>query len=307
MFCVSTKQMPCITRIPSLNHMHTILLIFSSLLFASCSADVGTVRQKIQQAPAADSLPPHTNPAGKTVEARFPAPEGFVRLPADPTSFAAFLRRLSLYPEGRDVHLFDGRLKNWQDLHCAVLDLDVGKRDLQQCADAVIRLRAEYLYAQRRYADIHFNFTNGFRAEYARWRRGDRIRVNGNRASWIPGNAPSESYSAFRQYLDQVFMYAGTASLARELVRVTPEKLQPGDVWIRGGHPGHAVIVLDVVEKPETGERRFLLAQSYMPAQDIHVLRNPAGASPWYTVPGATEALQTPEWVFDRDELRRFD
>ena len=102
-------------------------------------------------------------------------------------------------------------------------------------------------------------------------------------------------------------MYAGTASLARELVRVTPEKLQPGDVWIRGGHPGHTVIVLDVVENPETGERRFLLAQSYMPAQDIHVLRNPAGPSPWYSVPGANERLQTPEWTFDRDELRRFE
>lgn len=300
--------MPRIARIPSHNRMHTTLLIFSSLLFTSCSADGGAVRRPVEkQNSAADSLPPHTVPAGKTVETCFPAPAGFVRLPTDSASFAVFLRRLQLYPEGREVHLFDGRLKNRQDVHVAVLDLDVGKQDLQQCADAVIRLRAEYLYAQRRYADIHFNFTNGFRAEYGRWRRGDRIRVNGNRAAWIPGSTPSVSYADFRQYLDRVFMYAGTASLAREMVRVSPEKLQPGDVWIRGGHPGHAVIVLDVVENPETGERRFLLAQSYMPAQEVHVLRNPSDTSPWYSVPGADESLRTPEWVFGRDELRRFD
>jgi len=306
--------MPCTTfesetaQILSDKRMHTILLIFSSLLFAACSAEDGNVRQHLEkQMSAADSLPLHTVVAGKTVEARFPAPTDFVRLPADSASFAAFLRQLPLHPEGHAVQLFDGRLKGKQDVHCAVLDLDVGKRDLQQCADAVIRLRAEYLYAQGRYADIHFNFTNGFRAEYARWRRGARIQVHGNRVSWIPGNAPSESYTAFRKYLDQVFMYAGSASLGREMVQVSPEALQPGDVWIRGGHPGHAVIVLDVVENPGTGERRFLLAQSYMPAQDIHVLRNPAGESPWYAVPGTGGHLETPEWAFDRDELRRFD
>ncbi len=283
-------------------------LIFCSLLFVACSADGGAAQRIFEkQTSTADSLPAHIVPTGKTLETRFPAPAGFERLPADSTSFVAFLRQLPLYPDGHAVHLFDGHLKNRQDVHCAVLNLDVGKSDLQQCADAIIRLRADYLYRQRRYEDIHFNFTNGFRAEYARWRRGARILVNGNRASWIPGNIPSERYADFRKFLDRVFMYAGTASLARELVVTNPEALQPGYVWIQGGHPGHAVIVLDVVENPGTSERRFLLAQSYMPAQDIHVLRNPAGDSPWYAVPGAGERLETPEWTFDRDELRRFD
>ena len=47
--------------------------------------------------------------------------------------------------------------------------------------------------------------------------------------------------------------------------------------------------------------------QSYMPAQDIHVLKNPASAdgSPWYsTTFGAT--LVTPEWQFSRSQLRRW-
>jgi len=50
----------------------------------------------------------------------------------------------------------------------------------------------------------------------------------------------------------------------------------------------------------------FLLAQSYMPAQEIHALRGPAGSSdPWY---GASDGgpLVTPEWTFRREDLRRF-
>ena len=279
----------------------------SACLLATCAADGGaTLAVAHQTYPVRDTFPAHIVPAGQTVEARFPAPDRFVRLPADSGTFAAYLRQLSLHPDGHPVYLHDGRLKNRQDVHVAVLALDVGKRDLQQCADAVMRLRAEYLYRQKRYADIHFNFTNGFRADYVRWRRGDRIRVTGNQASWVAGNTPWESYAAFRQYLDVVFTYAGTASLERELVPGDPATMQPGDVWIRGGHPGHAVIVLDVAENPETAERRFLLAQSYMPAQEIHVLRNPASESPWYSTTQIGEQLETPEWTFTREQLRRW-
>jgi len=50
--------------------------------------------------------------------------------------------------------------------------------------------------------------------------------------------------------------------------------------------PGHAVIVVDMAEDAK-GQRAFLLAQSYMPAQDIHILKNPMDAdlSPWCRVP----------------------
>ena len=80
-----------------------------------------------------------------------------------------------------------------------------------------------------------------------------------------------------------------------------------GDVFIRGGFPGDAVIVVNMAERADTGERLFLLAQSYMPAQDIHLLRNPTDAelSPWYPLTFG-DRLRTPEYTFRRDELKRF-
>ena len=116
---------------------------------------------------------------------------------------------------------------------------------------------------------------------------------------------PTRNYGG-RQYLNAVFTYAGSASLARELTAIAdPSRVRPGDVFIRGGFPGHAVLVADVAENT-AGERVFLLVQSYMPAQDIHVLTNPgAPGSAWYPA-RKNGSLETPEWTFSYTELRRF-
>ncbi|NOZ34091.1 MAG: DUF4846 domain-containing protein, partial [Chlorobi bacterium] len=80
-----------------------------------------------------------------------PVPKGYERIKVDSGSFGFWLRNVKLKTENNEVHLYDGTLKYSQDLHFAVLKFDAGKRDLQQCADAVMRLRAEYLYAQKDY------------------------------------------------------------------------------------------------------------------------------------------------------------
>lgn len=72
---------------------------------------------------------------------------------------------------------------------------------------------------------------------------------------------------------------------------------------------GHAVIVVDVAIYPQTGKKVFLLTQSYMPAQQIQILVNPAnrGLSPWYELSDNDEGkLYTPEWVFEKKDLKRF-
>jgi hypothetical protein len=79
--------------------------------------------------------------------------------------------------------------------------------------------------------------------------------------------------------------------------------MQIGDVFIQGGSPGHAVIIVDMA-KNSKGEKIFILAQSYMPAQETQILKNPndTNSSPWYTLP--TSTLETPEWDFNATDLK---
>lgn len=236
--------------------------------------------------------------------AELPIPAGFKRLPQPAGSFGAWLRTMRLKSDN-NVYLYNGQLKRNQQAQYAVLDISTGAKDLQQCADAVIRLYAEYLYAGRQWGKIGFHATDGTWMDYNSWMKGDRFVLKQNRLVKIRKAAPCSGDACFSQYLETVFSWAGTLSLSKELLPVKDtRKVLPGDVFIKGGAPGHAVIVMDVAEN-SAGERIFLLAQSYMPAQNIHVLKNPASVTPWY--PAAfTGKLLTPEWVFDAGELARF-
>lgn len=211
-------------------------------------------------------------------------PAGFIRKNYSDSSFAYWLRQVPIKNDTR-VFLYNGELKRNQSAQFAVLDVPVGKKDLQQCADAVMRLRAEYLYSLRRYSAISFSDNNG--KQYTCPAGIDR--------------------AGFERYLEKVFSYCGTISLQQQLKRVVFESIQPGDVLIKGGSPGHAVIVMDVAENA-AGKKIYLLAQSYMPAQDMHLLKNPSdgGLSPWYEVNTGNQHIITPEWPFTTAQLRRW-
>ncbi|MDX2020314.1 MAG: DUF4846 domain-containing protein [Deltaproteobacteria bacterium] len=268
-----------------------------------CSALTALLLVANVGAAAADHAWPTT--AHETLAERFAPPDGYRRTAAPDGSFAAWLRQLPVLPGRPPVTLWNGQPKGNQTAHAAVLDIDVGKRDLQQCADAVMRLRAEYLKAAGKPSKICFHLSDGSLAAWTDWQIGYRPRMQGKRMQFVRTAAANSSYKAFRQYLDLVFSYAGSMSLSRELSRVpTVRNIEAGDVFVKGGFPGHAVIVLDVAERDD-GERVFLLAQSYMPAQQIHVLRNPNDASAWYHTSDEAPLL-TPEWAFAPVSLHRF-
>jgi hypothetical protein len=200
-----------------------------------------------------------------------------------PGSFTEWLRQVPL-KSSSTVYLYNGQPKQNQSAQFAVLDISVGDKDLQQCADAVMRLRAEYLYSQGLFLQIVFTDNEGTSYHFK----------------------PPYNRANFSTYLQRVFGMCGSASLAKQLSSASQENIKPGDVFIRGGFPGHAVMVMDVAEN-EAGKKIFLLAQSYMPAQDIHVLNNPVDEklSPWYAV-DTTRALETPEYVFSAKEIRQW-
>lgn len=239
---------------------------------------------------------------------RIPPPEGFVRAQAERGSFGHWLRGLPLKPGRPPVLCHDGRPKANQEAHHAVVDIDVGTKNLQQCADAVMRLRGEYLFAAGRGQQVSFRTSAGDWIEWRRWAGGYRPKVQGNRLTWSQTARADSSHANLRKYMDVVFAYCGTASLVRQLQSAAqPADMRIGDVFIRGGSPGHAVIVLDLAENAAAGKKVFLLAQSYMPAQDVHVLRNPNSdaLSPWYDL-AFGDTLRTPEWTFASNALMRF-
>lgn len=206
-------------------------------------------------------------------------PSGFNRISSDTNSFASWLRNITL-KENKTVYLFNGDEKQNQSAQFAVLDISVGDKNLQQCADAIMRLRAEYLFASKQFAAISFTDNEGGKYQFV----------------------PPYTKEHLQSYLPTVFGMCGSASLSKQLKHKNINDIEPGDVFIRGGFPGHAEIVMDVAINKE-GKKIFMLAQSYMPAQDIHILLNPTDEklSPWYEI---SEDIICPEYAFTKDELK---
>lgn len=235
-------------------------------------------------------------------------PSGYERSYCSIGSFKNWLRYLPLKPGNPKVYLYNGNEKSYQSGHYAVIDIDVGQEDLQQCADAIIRLYAEYLFSREEFNSITFNLTNGDAVGFRKWISGDRPLVSGNTVTWHKRAASDSSYDTFRAYLKFIFAYAGTYSLSQETQCIeTHRDMVIGDIFIQGGFPGHAVLVTDMATNPRTGEKVFLLSQSYMPAQDIHVLRNlnDPDLSPWYKLDFGN-TLYIPEWTFTKHDLKRW-
>lgn len=257
----------------------------------------------------ADSIS-HTikNSNGTTIKTRFKTPPHAQRTIEKPHSFASYLRSLPLQKDGYLVAYYDGSVKENRHVYDAVIDLPIGKKDLHQCADAVMRLRAEYLYKEKKYNKIHFNFTNGFKCDFVNWSKGKRIGIKGNKTWWKQSAKPSKDYKTFWSYMEQVFMYAGTYSLSKELKKAAHTDIQIGDVFIQGGFPGHAIIVVDKAVDALENKTYFMLAQSYMPAQEAQVLMNQhnTAISPWYVYETESDTLDTPEWIFLWSDRKRF-
>jgi len=229
------------------------------------------------------------NQKGMTIKTRFVVPNGFQRVTSASNSFEEYLQNLPLKPNGSEVLYYNGTVKKNNNVYLAVIDMSVGKADLQQCADAVMRLRGEYLYTQKRYSEIGFSYLK-----------------DGKKRMF--SQQTDKSYNGFMKFMTTTFMYANTRSLKNDLSPKNIWTLQIGDVFIQSGNPyGHAVIVVDKIQNNTTKEIQYLLAQSYMPAQEIQILLNPkkSNSNPWYTL-SDTKEIVTPEWTFYTNDLRSF-
>ncbi|MDE0772896.1 MAG: DUF4846 domain-containing protein [Salibacteraceae bacterium] len=149
------------------------------------------------------------------METRFKISKQIKRQVIDQHSVQFYLRNLTLKPIKAEVKLYNGTSK-WNDnVYCSVVNLPIGTKDLHQCTDAIMHLKARYHYEKEDYDSIGFHFVNGFYCDYKHWKNG--CKTSRDKTTWEKRSLPSNSEESFWQYLETVFMYAGTASLTKEL------------------------------------------------------------------------------------------
>ena len=225
--------------------------------------------------------------SGTQISTRYSCPQRYARTEEDSLSFAFYLRHLPLKPDSVLVMYYNGETKAKSNVYDAVIDMPISPKDLQQCADAVMRLRGEYLFSVKHYSAIQFRFLG-----------------DGQYHSFVTYSNGQYTYPKFRAYMDFVFNYANTASLKKQLKEKAYSEIAIGDVLIQSGQPyGHAVIVVDLCTNNE-GQKKYMLAQSYMPAQETQLLLNPENGTVWFTLDKQNETIVTPEWVFTSKDLR---
>ena len=234
-------------------------------------------------------------------------PPGYRRVDLEAESFGSFLRQLPVRLDRRRVRSHAGRPLGSPSAGIVAMPLVDG--NLQQCADSILRLYAEFLWMHDRRDEIQFHFTSGDRSDWADWRDGERFRIHGATVERHEGAPPQNSRANFRRYLRHLFMYAGTHSLPMDARTLDPsESTRPGDVFLESGAPGHVVLVLDVAENDD-GERVALIGQGFMPAQEFHLVEAEGPATiggVWFELPEAGEVLETPSWrPFGHDQRWR--
>ena len=216
---------------------------------------------------------PIVNEEGMTLAERINTPKGYTREEAEKGSLVDFLRK------------WDGKKAKDITNTPAVFKLPLAKENLQWAGGSVIRLYTEYLWENQMYDKISFQFSDGFAAQYQKWREGFRIRKDATGAIWVNGGELDKTRKNLEAYLHCVLTYTS------------------GDLVLDVA-TGDAAVVVDVCVN-ENGEKAFLLGKGGKPAKQFHLLTNPAHEEdPWYYESELQYPFVTSEGEFKKGSLR---
>ena len=293
--------------------MKKFLLLLLMISVVSCKKNVGKIDEIFKNDATElvgliDNSQPIINKEKNTIKERFSAPKNFEWEKTPPNSYGQFLENFPLKKYVSPIIKFNNEKIANQTLHEGVFDIDVGEKDLQQCADAIIRLRAEYLYQNKKFDQIKFHFTSGDLFSWNDFKNGIRPIVNGNNVRFEKRESFDDSKASFRNYLNVIFNYAGTISVFKEGTDIKKTAdLQTGDFVITAGSPGHVVFIAGVC-KNKNGKKLFLLAEGFTPAQSISVMKNPYNSeiSPWYELKVEDESIKTSRYIFSPVNFKRY-
>lgn len=229
----------------------------------------------------------YINEEGQKISTRFNAPEGFTKVEVEEGSFAEYLRNLPLKPYTDCALLWDKTINDSAPWH-GVIKQDICDQNTQQCVDTVIRLWAEYLFANERYEEISFDFftTPVFHCDFVTWASGQRVKIVNNKPIWYENENVQKddySYENLTKYLEYVYMYANTNSYKMQTTKISYDDLSIGDMIIAvsselnkanpdlGASLGHAMIIVDMAVNAE-GEKVYLIAEGNTPATQPYII-----------------------------------
>src|SRR5437868_6676191 len=124
-----------------------LIILFTHLSVSSKPAVAASVVSKV----SGKSVPNSIN--------EISLPQDYERITIPKGSFGAWLQQIKLRKDNT-VYLYNGKPLADQSLHFAVLDFSTGNKDLQQCADVIMRLRSEYYFSSKAYNKIEFKSGN---------------------------------------------------------------------------------------------------------------------------------------------------
>ena len=186
----------------------------------------------------------------------------------------------------------------------AVVVLQPHTRRLLSATNMMLRLRAEYAWSAGDLDGLGFHFACGHLSSWRAWARGIRPLAVGRSVRFAATGIKDDGRPNFCVYLETLFRFASGASLLDDSRPVRDATVAAGDILLRTGRGGHAVMVLDIAMDPH-GQIRVLLGQGGRPAQTFHVLRD-EGRSPWFMV-GQSRLIRLGRYgTFRVDQLRRW-
>ncbi len=247
------------------------------------------------------------NEKGPTIKERIRVPDGFKRLEYSEDSFQYYIQNYILKPFGAKVINYDGKPYVYQNGHVGVMDIPVPSNGLQQCADALIRIRAEFLWDIDQKDKIGFNFTSGHYCSWKKYAKGYRPIINGTNVSFYKTAPENATKDNFYKYLNLIYTYSGTQTLYNELNKIeSMENVEVGDLLINPGSPGHVVLVVDVAANSQ-GKKMVIFAQGNTPAQSVHIIKNNKDSemNPWFEVE-IGQYLDFPIYNFRKVKFIRF-
>ena len=296
----------------------TLTLVFS---LASCtkkldkdSGDSQTKKEnRTDKGKTIGVNPELVNKDGDTIEKRYNPPKGYKRVKADKYTFTNFVRNEKLKPYGQKSIYYNGKPKKSEGVYDAVFDVDLEGKNILHCADSCYKFRGDYLYSIGRYDKMKFHFVGKGIADFDKYTKG--YRVDPETGEYFLMGEKSSDAKVYKKFMDTVYIYSSTISLVEDTKKVKIDDIRVGDIFLKDGTPGskrvgHAITVVDMAENSR-GDKAFMLAQSYMPAQQPQILvnKNNDEIGPWYSLKEVKEMgkLKTPQWTFELYQLARFN